>query len=475
MLRLVLLSVTLIFNSLILNCQDLGTKYSKGNNVFKAGISSSYPVATGNGINYEDRLKILNILNLEKLKLIEEEILVTDPNKGIIFDLPIKQKEGLGNPGFYSISAYVDHNLNFPNQLQDYSCGEITYDVDNGYNHEGTDYYLWPFPWFKMENNEVEAIAAAPGIIIYKIDGNFDQNCDGEDLPWNAIFVQHENGYTSWYGHLKEGSLTDKFVGEEVETGEYLGIVGSSGISIIPHLHFEVHDETGAIVDPFFGECNPDLEESLWSEQTPYLESGINYIATNQTIPTFPDCPFTEQRNESNTFSGNDTIFLTAFFRNFTKNEDLSISIIRPDGTIWEEWLWTNPLDFYTASWNYWFIILKGEMDGNWKYKLQHENNIYEHSFYYSNEASIFENRIQRLSITPNPVTSVTRVNTRKALTDNLKIAVTNAMGNKIQIPYSLEPISGSVLLDCQKLPAGVYFIQIENNKTIASGKLIKR
>lgn len=93
------------------------------------------------------------------------------------FTWPLKQALGYNDNGYYGISNYIDQNLSFPNQLLDYNCGNRTYDVSSGYNHAGTDIFTWPYYWQKMERNIVQVIAAAPGTIIAKSDGNFDQNC----------------------------------------------------------------------------------------------------------------------------------------------------------------------------------------------------------------------------------------------------------------------------------------------------------
>jgi len=54
-------------------------------------------------------------------------------------------------------------------------------------------------------------------------------------------------------------------VGDSVECGQMLGLVGSSGRSATPHLHFTVVDAEGTRVDPFAGPWSqPD---SLWTNQ----------------------------------------------------------------------------------------------------------------------------------------------------------------------------------------------------------------
>jgi peptidoglycan hydrolase-like protein with peptidoglycan-binding domain len=53
----------------------------------------------------------------------------------------------------------------------------------------------------------------------------------------NLVVVQHRLGYTTWYAHMS--SITTH-TGEHVQGGTRLGLVGSTGHSTGPHLHFEV-------------------------------------------------------------------------------------------------------------------------------------------------------------------------------------------------------------------------------------------
>lgn len=62
----------------------------------------------------------------------------------------------------------------------------------------------------------------------------------------NRIVINHNNSYTTLYGHLS--SINVK-VGQVVEKGSVIGVMGSTGNSTGTHLHFEV-EKNGSLVNP---------------------------------------------------------------------------------------------------------------------------------------------------------------------------------------------------------------------------------
>lgn len=62
----------------------------------------------------------------------------------------------------------------------------------------------------------------------------------------NAVEVDHGDGLSTVYAHLSELHVV---VGDDVEQGETLGLIGATGTATDAHLHFEVRDD-GADVDP---------------------------------------------------------------------------------------------------------------------------------------------------------------------------------------------------------------------------------
>ena len=60
------------------------------------------------------------------------------------------------------------------------------------------------------------------------------------------VIINHGNGYQSLYGHMSK-ILAQK--GQWVSQGTRIGLVGSTGYSTGPHLHFTVF-KNGKLVDP---------------------------------------------------------------------------------------------------------------------------------------------------------------------------------------------------------------------------------
>lgn len=100
-------------------------------------------------------------------------------------------------------------------------------------------------------------IAAAPGKVIWAGFGLYYGNNDKDDPYGLAVTIQHDFGYAgkrlmTVYAHMDR---IDVEIGQEVKTGTPLGIVGNTGNTTGPHLHFEVRLGT----NNFFRTRNPEL------------------------------------------------------------------------------------------------------------------------------------------------------------------------------------------------------------------------
>lgn len=298
----------------------------------------------------------------------------------VSFTWPLRAKDAFPDPGYHGTSYFVDLDAAFPNALLDWSCGARTYDLASGYNHAGTDFFLWPFGWTRMFDEAVEVVAAAPGTILYVEDGNFDGSCAWSDAPWNAVYVLHDDASVAWYGHLKTGSATHRKVGERVERGERLGLVGSSGSSTSPHLHFEVHDAAGAVVDPFAGACRAG--ESAWADQPPYYDSALNRISTHDGVPGIEGCNEREQTRTRDVFRSGETVYVATFYRDQLAGQASTHVVRRPDGEVFSSWLHSAPEPHASSSYWYWYLKLPDDAPrGAWRYEVSFLEQRESHAF----------------------------------------------------------------------------------------------
>lgn len=304
-------------------------------------------------------------------------------------EFPLAWNTGFSDYGFYGISAYADHNVEFPNVLTDYQCGTRTYDTPGGYNHQGTDYFLWPFTWDLMLNGAVQITAAAPGMIVGRYDGNFDQNCAFNPGSWNAVYVRHDDGSLAWYGHMKNGSVTAKGLGDMVETGEYLGLVGSSGNSTGPHLHLELYDADDNLIDPYSGICNDWNSETWWAVSPNYIEPRINRIMTHDVPPVFNPCPLPETIHAEDVFSPGQICYFAFYAVDLSATDPVHLTITDPTGEAWYDWLWYQPFPYYSASYWYWWYTLPDGPEGVWTWEAELAGETYIHQFQVGNAASV--------------------------------------------------------------------------------------
>ena len=339
-------------------------------------------------VSPEQRARIIQNIEANR-NLLREQGLLPEPvaaQGGLpahpLFDWPLAGTSS--DPGYFGISNFLDQDPAFPNQLEDYNCGLRTYDTDTGYNHKGLDVYSWPFGWLKMDLDEVQIIAAEPGAIIGKDDGNFDRNCSFTG-NWNAVYIQHADGSVAWYGHLKKNSLTSKSIGQSVAAGEFLGIMGSSGQSTGPHLHFEVYDSSDKLVDPSQGVCNSLNADSWWASQRPYYESSIIKVATHDAPPVFDNgCGVTETPNFQQNFAAGQLVYFAVYLRDQLADQLLDLKIYQPDGTIWTLWTFSMETpDHYSSSWWYWTATLPANPQaGAWRWHLGFEGQQAETTFF---------------------------------------------------------------------------------------------
>lgn len=107
-------------------------------------------------------------------------------------------------------------------------------------SHQGVDYSIG-------EGSSVFATA----------DGVVKEISDKNSTLGKTIIIDHGNGYQTSYSHLLE-SLVRK--GQQVNRGDVIALSGNSGLSLAPHLHYEVryNDMRVNPIHFFFMELSPE-------------------------------------------------------------------------------------------------------------------------------------------------------------------------------------------------------------------------
>jgi murein DD-endopeptidase MepM/ murein hydrolase activator NlpD len=143
---------------------------------------------------------------------------------------------------FFSRPIAAD-NVNWP--LADYRYGGVFFE---NYVHTGIDI---------DSPTGTPVLAAANGKVVWAGYGLFYGNNDPKDPYGLAVTVRHDFGFNGQrlytvYAHMSEIKVVD---GQEVKTGDLLGLVGDTGNTTGPHLHFEVRTERNS----YFATLNPEL------------------------------------------------------------------------------------------------------------------------------------------------------------------------------------------------------------------------
>lgn len=125
---------------------------------------------------------------------------------------------GLPAPASAATPSGPDYETPFP-------CGD-TWTGSSRYNHSPSALAI---DWNRTNDYGAVVVATAPGVVTSAVDL-------GARSYGRYIVVDHGAGHTSLYAHLSAFWST---AGQAVDQGTPLGLVGSSGGSTGPHLHFE--------------------------------------------------------------------------------------------------------------------------------------------------------------------------------------------------------------------------------------------
>jgi len=106
-----------------------------------------------------------------------------------------------------------------------------------GWVSSGFGYRISPFTGLKEFHQGIDIATRLGTAIIAPADGTVTSVTRKGNLG-RAMVITHGYGMVTRYGHLKKGLVTR---GARVKRGDKIALVGNSGRTTAPHLHYEVH------------------------------------------------------------------------------------------------------------------------------------------------------------------------------------------------------------------------------------------
>ena len=114
-----------------------------------------------------------------------------------------------------------------------------------------------PFHRTMREHHGVDYLVAEGTAVFATADGTVKSLSEKNSSHGKAITIDHGNGYETSYSHLLDIRVRK---GQKVKRGDIIALSGNSGLSFVPHLHYEVRYRDTR-VDPvhyFFLELTPE-------------------------------------------------------------------------------------------------------------------------------------------------------------------------------------------------------------------------
>jgi murein DD-endopeptidase MepM/ murein hydrolase activator NlpD len=119
-----------------------------------------------------------------------------------------------------------------------------------------------PFHRTIREHHGVDYLVPEGTPVFATADGTVKILSEKNSSHGKAVTISHANGYETSYSHLLDIRVKK---GQKVRRGDIIALSGNSGLSFVPHLHYEViYNDTR--VDPihyFFLELKPDEYQQM--------------------------------------------------------------------------------------------------------------------------------------------------------------------------------------------------------------------
>jgi urea transporter len=195
-----------------------------------------------------------------------------------------------------NLNWYPMANLRRINQqvrlsLPFYGTWYVSYGNNRQPTHQGTFAYAWDFVVLDehkklcrvtgTDNDDYYAfglpvLAPAPGTVVKVVSSirdNTPLNANWEQNWGNYVIIDHGNNEFSEISHFRQHSIVVK-EGEGVVRGQLMGTCGNSGLSISPHIHYQLQNA---------GTIGADTVPARFHNYT--INKGSTKVAVKEGIP----------------------------------------------------------------------------------------------------------------------------------------------------------------------------------------------
>jgi hypothetical protein len=334
----------------------------------------------------------------------------------------------------WEVAGYKDHN-----------CGSKSYD-----GHQGTDFVIRSF---EAMDDSIAVYAAAAGTVTFTIDSLFDRETEGDisKTLGNYIAIKHPNKYYTYYAHLMKNSIQVE-VGDNVEVGDLLGYVGSSGNSTDPHLHFELWYDSLFVVDPFSGDCGNEINlfvnPPAYDTSLKVWESGL-HLKNELDINELRERIITIEKPYAIEDSSDSSLYFWAHMYGLKQGKELSIKWYTPNEDEWFEYSFTLDKDYwYYYYWSY--IDHQNLPAGEWTVKLFYDGDEIANEFFEVNKMTS-----SNVEIDIDHCQAYKSWSFEKLINSDLDLRIFDLNGKMYEKKHS------------SKMPKGIYLVQIVNDKNL--------
>ncbi len=224
-----------------------------------------------------------------------------------------------GNVGVdWFVNNYSDMNL---------TVGPAADYLGGPYQYDGHDAWDIAVANFNITDGGLDVFAAAPGTVIEAHDGEYDRNNTNPppNVPANYVAIDHGGGWVTYYYHLRNESVAVN-VGNTVTRGQQIGLMGSSGRSTGPHLHWSVY-YNGMRVEPMVAEAS--------YMQTPWGYAGnTKFVLDSGTVFHYASLDYGEGSVREDVINPGDGVLYWATTGGTRDGGAITVELRNPSGNV---------------------------------------------------------------------------------------------------------------------------------------------